>query len=142
MRRAARLPSTAVRTKTGAASAPAFDVLSDPVRRRILELLAKGEHTAGAVVDVIQREFGISQAAVSQHLNVLRQSGFANVRTAGQRRIYTVAAGPLQEIDSWLEQFRGFWEKHLNSLTSEVARGKSERRTEAPAPLKPSRRRL
>ena len=64
----------------------AFDVLGDPVRRRILELLAEGERTSGQVVEVIQAEFGISQSAVSQQLGVLRQSGFATVRAEGTLR--------------------------------------------------------
>ena len=67
----------------------AFDVLRDPVRRRILELLADGEAASGRVVEVIQREFGITQPAVSQHLKVLRDSGFATVRPDGARRLYT-----------------------------------------------------
>lgn len=108
----------------------AFDVLGDPVRRRILELLAEGERTSGAVVDVIQEEFGITQAAVSQHLRVLRESGFASVRPEGTRRIYSVDAGPLVAVDSWLEQFRRFWEPKLDALATEVARGKRERRLE------------
>jgi len=58
----------------------AFDVLGDPVRRRILELLAEGEQPAGAITAVVQREFGISQPAVSQHLRVLRENGFTTVR--------------------------------------------------------------
>jgi len=58
----------------------AFDVLGDPVRRRILELLAEEERASGEVVSIIGREFGISQPAVSQHLRVLRDSGFATVR--------------------------------------------------------------
>jgi DNA-binding transcriptional ArsR family regulator len=62
----------------------AFDVLGDPVRRRILELLAGGEMASGAVVDVIHGEFGISQPAVSQHLKVLRDSGIR--ARAGRRR--------------------------------------------------------
>jgi len=106
----------------------AFDVLGDPVRRRILELLATGEHTAGNIVEVIQKEFGLSQAGVSQHLKVLRENGFAKVRADGPRRVYTVDSMPLQEVDSWLDQFRGFWEKGLNALTAEIARGKRERR--------------
>ena len=65
----------------------AFDVLGDAVRRRILELLADGELTAGAVTAHIQDEFGISQPAVSQHLRVLRESGFATVRPEGTRQI-------------------------------------------------------
>ena len=63
----------------------AFDVLGDPVRRRILELLTEGELSSGAVVETIAKEFGITQAGVSQHLKVLRQSGFATVRPAGAR---------------------------------------------------------
>ncbi len=102
----------------------AFDVLGDPVRRRILELLADGEHAAGAVADVIQREFSITQAAVSQHLKVLRDNGFATVRVDGARRIYAVDADPLQDIDAWLEQFRAFWAPKLDALSTEIARGK------------------
>lgn len=106
----------------------AFDVLGDPVRRRILELLADGEHTSGAIVAVIQAEFGISQPAVSQHLRVLRDSGFASVRADGPRRIYTVEVAPLREVDAWLDRFRGFWEQRLDALATEIARGKRERR--------------
>jgi DNA-binding transcriptional ArsR family regulator len=106
----------------------AFDVLGDPVRRRILELLAEGEQTSGAVVTVIQREFGISQPAVSQHLRVLRENGFATVRAEGTRRLYSVDAAPLREVDQWLDRFRGFWNQRLDALATELARGKRERR--------------
>ena len=107
----------------------AFDVLGDPVRRRILELLASGEHTSGEVVEVVGGEFGISQPAVSQHLRVLRDSGFATVRAAGTRRIYAVDPSGLREVDGWLEQFRGFWEQRLDALGTELARGRPGRRT-------------
>ena len=106
----------------------AFDVLADPVRRRILELLADGEHASGEVVDVIAKEFGISQAAVSQHLKVLRDSGFATVRIDGSRRVYSVDAGPMREVDEWLDRFRGFWMHKLDALATEVARGKKARK--------------
>lgn len=106
----------------------AFDVLADPVRRRILELLAEDEHASGEVVDVIASEFGISQAAVSQHLKVLRDSGFASVRIDGARRIYAVDAAPMQEIDAWLGQFRVFWTSKLDALATEVACGKKARK--------------
>ncbi|MBZ4371937.1 helix-turn-helix transcriptional regulator [Corallococcus sp. AS-1-6] len=105
----------------------AFDVLGDPVRRRILELLAEGEHASGEVVDVIQREFGITQSAVSQHLKVLRDNGFATVRVDGARRLYAVDAAPLAEVDAWLERFRAFWTPKLDALATEVARGKKKR---------------
>ena len=106
----------------------AFDVLGDPVRRRILELLAEGECSSGDIVTVIERDFGITQSAVSQHLRVLRDSGFAAVRIDGPRRLYAVESRPLREVDSWLERFRGFWEPHLEALATEVARGKRKRR--------------
>ena len=106
----------------------AFDVLGDPIRRRILELLAEGELSSGAVTDVVQAEFGISQPAVSQHLKVLRESGFATVRPQGARRLYAVDSAPLHEVDAWLAPFRHFWEQRLDSLATEIARGKRERR--------------
>ncbi|MEV7968262.1 metalloregulator ArsR/SmtB family transcription factor [Sphaerisporangium sp. NPDC088356] len=102
----------------------AFDVLGDPVRRRILELLADGEQAAGAVSEVIRAEFGISPPAVSQHLRVLRESGFVTVRPDGTRRLYAVEAAPLQEVDIWLERFRQFWSQRLDALATELARGK------------------
>ena len=106
----------------------AFDVLGDPVRRRILELLAAGEHASGEVVEVIQEEFGITQAAVSQHLKVLRDSGFATVRAEGTWRLYTIETGPLAEVDGWLEQFRRLWAPRLEALATEIARGKRSRK--------------
>lgn len=106
----------------------AFDVLGDPVRRRILELLADGEATSGAVSAAIQEEFGISQPAVSQHLKVLREAGFATVRPDGVRRLYAVNPEPLREADAWLDRFRRFWAPRLDALETELARGRRERR--------------
>ncbi|MDT0187045.1 metalloregulator ArsR/SmtB family transcription factor [Microbacterium sp. ARD31] len=107
----------------------AFDVLGDPVRRRILELLADGETSAGDVAAVVGAEFGISQPAVSQHLRVLRDNGFATVRAEGTRRLYAVDPTGLQEVDAWVEQFRVFWDQRLDALGTEIARGKKSRRT-------------
>jgi DNA-binding transcriptional ArsR family regulator len=106
----------------------AFEVLGDPVRRRVLELIADGEVTSGGVCAVIRAEFGISQPAVSQHLRVLRDSGFATVRAAGTRRMYAVNPGPLREVAEWLDPFRRFWAPHLDALATELARGRRERR--------------
>jgi DNA-binding transcriptional ArsR family regulator len=106
----------------------AFDVLGDPVRRRILELLAAGEQSSGKVTEVVRAEFGISQPAVSQHLKVLRDNGFATVRAEGTRRLYAVRPEPLQDVDAWLDPFRRFWAPRLAALATEVARGKRERR--------------
>ena len=107
----------------------ALDVLGDPVRRRILEVLAEGEHAAGEVVTVISHEFGISQPAVSQQLRVLRESGFARVRQSGTRRIYALEAESLRQVDEWLEQFRTFWSSRLDALGTELARGRRARRS-------------
>jgi DNA-binding transcriptional ArsR family regulator len=109
----------------------AFDVLGDPVRRRILELLADGERSSGEVTERIRAEFGISQPAVSQHLRVLREAGFATVRAQGTRRLYAVEAAPLRDVDAWLDRFRAFWTPHLDALATEVARGKRQRRLAA-----------
>jgi DNA-binding transcriptional ArsR family regulator len=106
----------------------AFDVLGDPVRRRILELLASGERSAGNVAAVVGAEFGISQPAVSQHLRVLRESGFATVRAVGTRRLYAVDPAPLAEIEEWVASLRRFWEQRLGALGTELARGARARR--------------
>ncbi|ACU35760.1 winged helix-turn-helix transcriptional regulator [Actinosynnema pretiosum subsp. pretiosum] len=86
----------------------ALDVLGDPIRRRILELLADGERTAGSLAEVINAEFGISQPAVSQHLRVLRESGFARVRAEGTKRLYEIDGTALREVDGWLARFERF----------------------------------
>jgi DNA-binding transcriptional ArsR family regulator len=109
----------------------AFDVLGDPVRRRILELLADGEQPSGAITEVIRAEFGISQPAVSQHLKVLRDNGFATVRADRTRRLYAVHDTALREADAWLDRFRRFWTPHLDALATEVARGRRQRRLAA-----------
>jgi DNA-binding transcriptional ArsR family regulator len=106
----------------------AFDVLGDPVRRRILELLAGGERSSGEVSAVIRREFGISQPGVSQHLKVLREHGFASVRPEGTRRLYAVRHEPLRDADEWLGRFRSFWTPPLLALETELARGRREAR--------------
>jgi DNA-binding transcriptional ArsR family regulator len=106
----------------------AFDVLGEPVRRRVLELLADRELTAGAITEVVQREFGISQPGVSAHLRVLRDTGFVTVRRDGTRRVYAMQAAPLRAVDVWLEKFRRFWQPHLDALETELARGARERR--------------
>jgi DNA-binding transcriptional ArsR family regulator len=108
----------------------AFDVLADPIRRRLLELLAGGEQSAGEMTAIVQKEFGLTQSAVSQQLKILRESGFATVRAEGPRRIYAFQADPIREVDAWLDRFRAFWGPKLEALATEVARGKRRRRSE------------
>jgi len=110
----------------------AFEVLADPVRRRILELVAGGEQASGEIVEVIRAEFGITQPAVSQHLRVLRDNGFAIVRPDGTRRFYSVEARALREANSWLDRFARFWDRPLDALDTEIARGKRARRSHSP----------
>ncbi len=108
-------------------------MLADPVRRRILELLAGGEQTSGAVTAAVRAEFGISQPAVSQHLKVLRDNGFATVRADGTRRLYAVDPTGLAEVDRWLDNFRtsaleAFLSQRLDAFGTELARGRRQAR--------------
>jgi DNA-binding transcriptional ArsR family regulator len=112
----------------------AFDVLGEPVRRRILELLSDGEATSGALSAAICDEFAISQPAVSQHLKVLRENGFAKVRPEGARRLYSVSVEPLQDVDAWIGRFRRFWTPHLLALETEVAPAREPRQSAPPPP--------
>lgn len=108
----------------------ALDLLGDPVRRRIVELLAEGERPAGEVVAVVGAEFGISQPAVSQHLRVLREGGLAAVRPQGTRRLYSVAPDALDEVQAWIDGVRRTWEPRLDALATEIARGRRARRND------------
>lgn len=105
----------------------ALDVLGDPVRRRILELIVDGEEPAGTIAATIGDEFGISQPAVSQHLRILREHGFATVRRDGARRLYAVDSQGIQAASTWLSPFERFWRGPMAALGTEIARGKRGR---------------
>lgn len=105
----------------------AFAILSDPVRRRILERLSDRDLSSGEVVGTVGKEFGITQSAISQHLKVLRENRFASVRVEGTRRIYSIEPGGLEDVDRWLAPFRRFWEPKFAALATEVQRGKKKR---------------
>jgi len=90
----------------------AFAALADPTRRKIVELLADGERSAG---DLAGR-FTLTQPAISQHLRALRTAGLVRVRQDAQRRIYSLDARGLAQIDAWLSRYRAFWTTHLDSL--------------------------
>ncbi len=102
----------------------AFDVLSDPVRRRTLELISQREHASGEIVEVVEAEFGISQSAVSQHLRILRDTGFAKVRRDGAKRCYEIDPTGFGDVDEWLDQLRRFWASKMEALATEIERGK------------------
>jgi len=108
-----------------------FTVLGDPVRRRLVEVLAGGERSAGELVEVVGAEFGIGQSAVSQQLQVLRENGFASVRAEGRRRYYSLEAQPLTAIGAWLQHYGAFWSTALDDLALEVERSRDrDERTE------------
>src|SRR6266513_4723410 len=89
-----------------------FEVLAEPHRRRILDLLREREQAVGDLVSAL----GISQPGVSKHLRVLREAGLVEVRIDAQRRWYRVRAEPLAEVDAWLAPYRRFWTERLDAL--------------------------
>lgn len=89
-----------------------FEVLAEPSRRRILDLLRLGELAVGDLVDAT----ALSQPAVSKHLRILRQAGLVESRADAQRRIYRVRAEPLRAVDEWLAPYRQMWTSRLNAL--------------------------
>jgi DNA-binding transcriptional ArsR family regulator len=91
---------------------PPFEVLAEPNRRRILDLLRAEERPVGELV----RELDVSQPAVSKHLRVLREAGLVTVRPEAQRRLYRVAPEQLKEMDEWLAPYRQLWSKRLDRL--------------------------
>jgi DNA-binding transcriptional ArsR family regulator len=96
-----------------------FAVVADPIRRRILELLAEGERTAGE----LGAEFDVRRPAVSRHLRVLREAGLVDCRKDAQRRVYRLNATPLEQLDRWLERYRGFWSEKLDALQAHLEEG-------------------
>ncbi len=101
----------------------ALAALADPTRRRILELLAEEDHTAGELAET----FTTSRPGVSRHLRVLREQGLVTVRPEGRRRIYALEPEPLAELDEWLARYRAFWENRLDALDTEIRRRRKER---------------
>ena len=89
-----------------------FDVLAEPTRRRILDLLIESEQPVGDLV----ASLSLSQPGVSKHLRVLREAGLVEARTDAQRRIYRVRPEPLAEIDAWLAPYRRLWASKLDAL--------------------------
>jgi DNA-binding transcriptional ArsR family regulator len=90
----------------------AYAALAEPHRRQILDLLRDGERPAGDLVERID----LSQPGVSKHLKVLREAGLVAVRAEGKQRVYALRPGPLVEVDRWLEPYRAFWSRRLDTL--------------------------
>jgi DNA-binding transcriptional ArsR family regulator len=98
--------------------------LADDSRRTMLEALTGGPATAGDLAALLP----IARPGVSRHLRVLRETGRVEVRQEAKRRVYSLRAEPLAEVDEWLGRYRALWEQRLDALHTEVARGKRERR--------------
>jgi DNA-binding transcriptional ArsR family regulator len=96
--------------------------IADPTRRRIVELLAEGDRTAGELV----AEFDLSAPAISQHLKVLRDAGLVTTRAEGQKRIQTLNPTGFDELEAWLQRTRAFWSRRLDALEREL-RAEDER---------------
>ena len=95
-----------------------FEVLAEPNRRAILELLVSSEQSVGE----IERQLRMAQPTVSKHLRVLRDAGFVESTVDAQRRVYRLKPEPLQELDAWLAPFRRFWSAHLDALERHLDR--------------------
>ena len=101
-----------------------FAALADPTRRRIVELLSKGERSAGEIVG----EFEVSAPAISQHLKALRDAGLVRVRIDAQRRIYALDPAGLDELDAWLANVRRFWPRKLDALERQLRKSTRRKR--------------
>jgi DNA-binding transcriptional ArsR family regulator len=101
----------------------ALAALADPTRRRIVELLAEGELSAGEIAS----QFPTARPGVSRHLRVLREHGLVRARAEGQRRLYSLDPRPLEELDAWLDRYRGFWTNRLAALGTELKRRRRKR---------------
>jgi DNA-binding transcriptional ArsR family regulator len=96
-----------------------LEVLAEPHRRRLLDVLRVGEASVGHLVNAM----AISQPLVSKHLRVLREAGLVTVRAEGQRRLYRLEPGPLVELDAWLEPYRQLWTTSLDRLEAHLTEG-------------------
>ena len=95
-----------------------FEVIAEPNRRAILNLLVSSEQSVGE----IERQLRMPQPTVSKHLRVLREAGFVESTVDAQRRLYRLKPEPLQEVDAWLAPFRRFWSAHLDALERHLDR--------------------
>jgi DNA-binding transcriptional ArsR family regulator len=98
-------------------TAMVFEVLAEPQRRRILDLLRDRERPVGDLVEMLR----VSQPAVSKHLRVLREAGLVEARVDAQRRLYRIRADPLRQVDDWLAPYRAMWASRLDALESHLA---------------------
>jgi DNA-binding transcriptional ArsR family regulator len=99
-----------------------LEVLAEPTRLRIVELLAEGERSAGEIAS----HFETSRPGISRHLRVLREHGLVRAREVAQRRLYSLDPAPLEELDEWLQRYRRFWSNRLDALDTEIHRRRKQ----------------
>jgi DNA-binding transcriptional ArsR family regulator len=99
-------------------AAATIEILAEPNRRRILDILREGEQPVGELVE----RLALTQPAVSKHLRVMKEAGLVEVRPDAQRRLYRIRVEPLQELDAWLEPYRALWNEHLDRLERHLER--------------------
>lgn len=100
-----------------------LNLLGDPVRRRLAELLAARDMRASELSRIVEDEFEISQPAVARHLRLLREGDVVEARTSGSARIYSLRPRVLDELDSLARRYRTLWNQRLDALETEIARG-------------------
>jgi len=100
-----------------------FEAIAEPSRRELLDLLSERERAAGELVAHLHQ---LPQPAVSRHLRILREVGLVEVRPDGQRRIYTLRADRLIEIENWISRYRRYWPRHLDALENHLANHQKE----------------
>jgi DNA-binding transcriptional ArsR family regulator len=103
-------------------TATTFELVAEPTRRRILDLLRLRARPVGELVKLL----GLSQPGVSKHLRLLREAGLVQVRRDGQRRWYELDPEPLAEVDAWLEPYRKLWEDRLDRLERHLEETRKE----------------
>ena len=104
-----------------------FSALADPTRRAVLDLLRQGSQPAGRIAQA----FPVSRPAISKHLRLLRHAHLVQERRKGRHRLYQLNPGPLKAVDSWLNQYRSFWQASLTSLKALI---ETEHARETPEP--------
>ena len=105
-----------------------FELLADPTRRRIVEVLRRGERPVNELVE----EVGIHQSGVSRHLGILLEGGFVAVRPDGQRRLYSLRPEPFRELDAWLSRYRALWEERLDRFGAALERRRKRSKPNQP----------
>ncbi len=102
-----------------------FEAVADPTRRRILDLLAEGERSAGE----LSEGFSVTRPAISRHLRVLRETGLVSCRVDAQRRMYRLEPEPLEEVVRWLSRYRTHWSGRLDDLDAHLKRRRRKRKS-------------